>query len=258
VANGRVARETERMAILVTGGTKGIGLAIARRFAKPDVDVFLNYRADVASAERAKAEIEATGARCHLLPGDVGNPAGATAVLAGVAAHADRLDQLVHCAVKVIAEPLLSIDPYALTDAINLNGTALVYLVQAARPLFRPGSTVVFLSSRGGRTPLPNYAAVGAGKALAEGLVRYLALELAPLGVRANCVAPSAVDTQALRQVYGARTDEIMRQSATANPSGRNVVDDDYCSLIEYLASPSAAMIQGQVVFVNGGSYLAA
>ena len=246
------------MAVLVTGGTKGIGRAIARRFAKPDTDVFLNFRADTAAADAARVEIEAAGARCHLIQGDVGTPAGATAVLTAVAARTDRLDQLVHCAVKVIPEPLLSIDPVALTEAINLNGMAIVYLVQAALPLFRPGSTVFFLSSRGGRTPLPNYAAVGAGKSLAESLIRYLALELAPLGVRANCVAPSAVDTEALRQVYGERTGEIMRQSAAANPSGRNVVDDDFCSLVEYLASPSAAMIQGQVVFVTGGSYLAA
>ena len=246
------------MSILVTGGTKGIGLAIARRFAKPDTDVFLNFRADQDSAATAKAQIEEAGARCHLIQGDVSTPEGAKAVLAAVAAQTDRLDQLVHCAVKVLPEPLLTIDPVAFTEAINLNGTALVYLAQAAVPLFRRGSTVFFLSSRGSRTVIPNYAAVGAGKSLAESLIRYLAQELAPLGVRANCVAPSAVDTEALRQVYGAQTEEIMRQSAAASPSGRNVVDDDYCSLIEYLASPSAAMIQGQVVFVTGGSYLAA
>ena len=80
----------------------------------------------------------------------------------------------------------------------------------------------------------------------------------APLGVRANCVAPSAVDTEALRQVYGEKTEEILAAAAAASPSGRNVTHDDYCSLIEYLASPSAAMIQGQVVFVTGGEYLAA
>lgn len=246
------------MAILVTGGVKGIGLAIARRFAKPGVKVFLNYLADDAAAEAARAEIAALGAEPHAIKGDVGTPEGAAALLKAVAEHTDRIDQLVHCAVKVIAEPLLTVDPTAFTQAINLNGAALLYLVQAAKPLLQPGSTVFFLSSRGSRTPLPNYAAVGVGKSLAESLIRYLALELAPLGVRANCVAPSAVDTAALRQVYGERTDEIMRQSAAANPSGRNVTDDDYCSLIEYLASPSAAMIQGQVIFVTGGSYLAA
>ena len=246
------------MSILVTGGTKGIGLAIAKRFAKPDTDVFLNFRADQASADSAKAEIEALGARCHVIQGDVSTPHGAQAVVAEVAAQTDRLDQLVHCAVKVLPEPLLTVDPVTFTEAINLNGTALVYLVQPAVKLFRRGSTVFFLSSRGSRTVIPNYAAVGAGKSLAESLIRYLARELAPLGVRANCVAPSAVDTEALRQVYGENTDEILAAAAAASPSGRNVTHDDYCSLIEYLASPSAAMIQGQVVFVTGGEYLAA
>lgn len=189
------------MAILVTGGTKGIGLAIARRFATPGADVFLNYRADEAAAQQARGQIDALGARCHLIRGDVGTPPGALAVLDAVRTKTDRLDQLVHCAVKVLPGPLLGIDPVAFTEAINLNGTAMVYLVQAARPLLQRGSTVFFLSSRGSRVPLPNYAAVGAGKSLAESLVRYLALELAPLGVRANCIAPGAVDTEALRQV---------------------------------------------------------
>lgn len=241
------------MAILVTGGTKGIGLEIARAFAEPGVDVFLNYHVDEAAAALAKSSIEAHHARCHLIKGDVGTPEGATAVIEAVKRETARLDQLVHCAVRVAVKPALELDGRELADAVGVNGLALHYLVKAALPLFAPGSTVFFLSSRGGRMVIPNYAAVGIGKALAESLVRYLAVELAPRGVRINCVAPSVVDTEAVRTLFGHKTDDIMRHAASDNPSGRAVMPEDYTSLIRYLASPAAAFIQGQVIYVNGG-----
>ena len=141
-------------------------------------------------------------------------------------------------------------------DVTLRNGLALHALVQAALPLFRPGSTVFFLSSRGGRVVIPNYAAIGIGKALAESLVRYLAVELAPRGVRINCIAPSVVETAAVRAVFGDKTEGIMRHAAEDNPSGRAVQPEDYTNLIRYLASPAAAFIQGQVIYVNGGHNL--
>lgn len=245
------------MAILVTGGTKGIGFAIAKRFAKPGNDVFLNYLSDADVAEAARTEIESLGARAHLIKEDVGSPEGAKAVIDAVAAETPHLDQIVHCAVRILADPLMSVDLNAFTQAVNLNGTALVYLVQHAKSLLRSGSTIFFLTSKGSRTPVPNYAAVGAPKALAEALVRYLAQELAPLGVRANCVAPGTLDTEALRRVFGDQTDNYLAEAAKNNPSGRNLTHDDYTGLVEFLASPEASMIQGQVIFVNGGGYLA-
>lgn len=246
------------MTILVTGGTKGIGLAIARAFAEPGKLVALNYHGDDAAAARARAEIEALGADCLVVKGDVGTPEGAAAVMQAVAARSDRLDQLVHCAVQVLAAPVLEVDPAAFTRALNLNGTAMLYLVQAALPLMRRGSTVFFLSSRGGRVVVPNYAAVGVGKALAESLVRYLAAELAPKGIRANCIAPGMVDTAALREVFGDRTDGLLADNAASNPTGRAVRDADYTAMIRFLASPAAEMIQGQVIFINGGHNLSA
>ena len=246
------------MAIFVTGGTKGIGLAIALKFSKPGGGVFLNYIGDDDAAAKAMAQVEATGATCHLIKCDVGTPEGAARALAQVALHTTRLDQVVHCAVKVLVSPLLTVDLDAFTRAINVNGTALLYVVQAALPLLGRGSTVFFLSSRGGRMVVKNYAAVGVGKAMAECLMRYLAVELAPHGIRINTVAPGMVDTDALHSVFGAETAQLLAQNAATNPSGRGVRHDDYCSLIEYLASPAAEMIQGQVVFVNGGHNLAA
>lgn len=244
------------MAILVTGGTKGIGLEIACRFARPGTDVFLNYVTDRVAASEAARRVESLGAKAHLIEQDVGTPEGAQKVLDAVAAVTQRLDQLVHCAVRVMPVPILEVDLHEFTKAININATALLYLTKAALPVMGKGSTVFYLTSRGGRTAIRNYAAVGAAKALAEALVRYLVLELGPRGIRINCVAPSGVDTEALRNVYGERTEQVLQQNALDTPNGRGVVHDDYTALVEFLASPAAEMIQGQVIFVNGGQYL--
>ena len=246
------------MAIAVTGGTKGIGLAIALRFSQPGNDVFVNYHSDEAAAALAVRRIEERGATAHAVRADVGTPGGVRRLMAAVAERVDRLDQLVHCAVRVVPGPALDADPEAFAAAVHLNGTTLHHLVQAALPLLQSGSTVFYISSRGGRAVLPGYASVGVAKALGESLVRYLATELAPRGVRINAVAPGAVDTEAFRAVFGAASEDVLAQSVATNPSGRMVTDDDYTALVEFLSRPEAAMIQGQVIFVNGGQNLMA
>ncbi len=250
------AKEKTAMVVLITGGTKGIGLAIAKHFAEPGADIFMAYLWDDASAEAASAEIAALGARPHAIKADVGTPAGARALAAKAAGVVNRLDLVVHCAVKVGS--ILDADPAAFADAITLNGTSLVFLVQATRPLLKRGSSVIFLSSRGSRQVVPAYGAIGAGKALAEALARYLAPELAPLGVRINCIAPGTLDTEAVRNLFGAETDAFLASEAAGNPSGRNITHDDYIGLVAFLASKEASMIQGQVIFVNGGQYVIA
>ena len=241
------------MSILVTGGSSGIGRAVALRFSTPGNDVFVNYHADDRAAEETAKEVEAKGANPHLVKADVGTPEGAHEALGHVAGVTDRLDQLVHCAATAITGPVLEVDPHDLTRAVNLNGTALVYLVQAALPLLGEGSSVLFLSSRGSRVAVPNYAALGAAKALGEALVRYLAVELAGRGVRANTVSAGALDTRAFRAMFPDTAEARLKAAAEANPSGRGLEFDDVVGLVEFLAGPEAAMIQGQVVMVDGG-----
>jgi len=246
------------MSILITGGTKGIGLAIARRFASPGRTIFLNYRRDDKAAQSAVVSLRAAGAAAFAIRSDVSTPAGTQALIDQVARETSKLQLLVHCAVRVLVGPILTADPVAFAEAITLNGTSLVFLTQAARPLLGRGSSIIFLSSRGSRQVVPSYGAIGAGKALAEALVRYLVPELAPLGVRINCIAPGTLDTEAVRNLFGQGTEAFLAQEAAGNPSGRNISHDDYVGLVEFLASPEAQMIQGQVIFINGGQYIIA
>jgi enoyl-[acyl-carrier protein] reductase III len=240
------------MAIFISGGSKGIGRAIALRFAKPGAAVFVNYHHDDAPAEATAEEIRGQGAEAHLVKGDVGTPDGARRVIAEVAERTDRLDQLVHCAVDPYVAPALEADLDRFTEAAHVNGLALLYLVQPALPLLDRGSTVFFLSSRGSHTVVPNYVGIGPAKAFAESLVRYLAVEFAPRGIRANVVSAGALPTDALRAVVP-DLDDRLEAMAAANPSGRNVDFDDVTALLEFLASPAGAMIQGRTIMVDGG-----
>lgn len=246
------------MAILITGGTKGIGLSVALSFAATAGDVFLNYHGDDEAAAAAKAAVEAAGARVHLIRADVGTLEGCAEIARQIRAVGGDLHQIVHCAVDAYSSPVLSADPIRFTKAVTTNSTSLLLLVQALLDLLPQGATIFFFSSRGGKIVVPNYAAIGLGKAATESLIRYMAVELAPMGIRINAIAPSIVETDAVREVFGTDTAKIMAESAKSNPSGRVVRPEDYTSLMHYLASPAASFITGQIVYVNGGANLSA
>jgi enoyl-[acyl-carrier protein] reductase III len=247
------------MAIVVTGGSKGIGRDVSLAFAEPGKTIVVNYHSDTAAAEETAAEIEAKGARAVLVQANAGNVEGCQALARAVASRGERVEMAVHCAVDAYAMPCLAADPVRFAEAVTTNGTSLLFLVQALNPFLDRGSTVFFFTSRGGRVVVENYAAIGVGKAATESLIRYLATELAPRGIRINSIAPSIVDTDAVRQIFGAEnTKSLMSHACDSNPSGRAVRASDYTELMRFLASPAAEFITGQIVFVNGGANLSA
>ena len=244
------------MNILITGGSKGIGRAIALRFAVPGNTIFINYRSDTQSAQHVVDEVTAHNARAVPVKVDIGTPQGCQQVIDLVAETTDRLDLVVHGAVKSITGPTLSMDPAQFAAATELNASALLYLTQAALPLLTRGSSIVFLTSKGSVAAVPDYAALGAPKAMAEALVRYLAVELAPKGIRINSVSAGPMDTEAFRSMFATGADKRLAAAAAANPSGRGVEVGDVANLVEFLASERASMIQGQRLHIDGGLYL--
>ena len=249
------------MTVVVTGGTKGIGLAIARRLAQPGEPLILAYRSDEAAATAAVAALADTGAKVITVQADVGQIDGATQIMAAAAKASDESPlRLVHNAAMIYPTSLLDADLARFTEAVHVNGLSLLYLVKAALPQLTPGSGVVFISSAGARSPQANYGAIGVGKALAESILRYLVAELAPRGVRINAVAPGLVATTSVVKMLGSEEAAQRRfdRAAGASPSGRLTEDADFAAVTEFLLSPAAVFVQGQVIHVNGGAYVPA
>jgi enoyl-[acyl-carrier protein] reductase III len=241
------------MAICVTGGSSGIGRAIAERFAVPGAEVFVNYHADEEAAAEAAAAIAARGASAHLIKADVGEAAGIRAVVDAVAAKTDRLDQLVHAAGLAVSGRLIDIDAATLDRAVAVNGTSFGHLVREALPLLGEGSSVFFVTSAGSTRALANYGALGAPKALAEHMARYLATELAPRGIRVNCISPGPLDTTARRRMFPDTWEERLVEQTAANPCGRALTFDDVAGVVELMAHADFQMTVGQVITIDGG-----
>ena len=218
----------------------------------------LGYKADEAAAADAKARLAPTGALVTTVRADVGTIAGAQALIDAVSDH--DLTHIVHSAAMIYPTSLLDADLEKFTQAIHVNGLSLLYLVQKGLPLMGRGGTVTFITSAGARTSQANYAALGVGKALAESLVRYLVQELAPRGIRINAVAPGLVDTTSVAGMVGSAEGaaKLLERAARANPSGRLTEGRDYAGVVEFLQSPAAEFVQGQVIHVNGGAYVPA
>jgi enoyl-[acyl-carrier protein] reductase III len=160
------------------------------------------------------------------------------------------LDVLVHNAATGVIRPALDTEDKHWDWTLNANARALLGLTRAAAPAMRPGASIVAISSLGSVRVLENYTLVGTSKAALEALVRYLAVELAPRGIRVNAVSAGVVETGALEHFPNR---EAMLASGARNPAGRIVTPDDVAGVVSFLCSPDAEMIRGQTVVVDGG-----
>jgi len=241
--------------VLVTGAQRGIGRAVALRFAAAGADVAVNYLDDKAAAESLASEISALGRRASVIAADISKPAEARRVVADAERALGPVDVLVNNAAIFPRAPFLELTE-AMWDAVldtNLKST-FVCSQEAARRMVaskRPGA-IINLSSGAPYRGSMRATAYMASKLGIVGLTRGMARELAPHGIRVNAVAPGITNTAMPRL---GNSEEALAALAKSNPTGRLAEPDDIADVVVFLATDDARHVVGQLLHVNGGDY---
>lgn len=237
---------------LVTGGTRGIGLAVVGAYLAEDASVMV-----AGSTERtleAAALMKLVGPRCATVAGDLGMPRTADTLVAATIARFGKIDILVNNAGIVGPADLwkVSEDDWDRVLAVNLR--AVFFAARAAAEGMRDrGGCIINMSSVaaqiGGAATGPAYVASKAG---IIGLTKALARHFGPLGIRVNCIAPADIETD----MTASWPEELRKRLIAMTPLSRFGEPEEVASLAIYLAEPQAAFITGQTVSVNGGLYM--
>ena len=242
----------EGASVLVTGGTRGIGKAIALRLVSLGANrVALGYLRNDAAAEEAAEEVRAAGAEPLLVRGNV-----ALDRVVAEFANQGPFAVVVHNAATGVIRSALETEDKHWDWTLGANARALLSLARACTPDMQPGSSIVGVSSLGSTRVLENYVLVGTSKAALESVVRYLAVELAPRGIRVNAVSAGVVETEALD--HFPNREQMLRAARERTPAGRMVEPEDVADAVAYLCSPEAEMVRGQTLIVDGGYSLLA
>jgi enoyl-[acyl-carrier protein] reductase III len=239
---------------LVTGGSRGIGRAIACELASRGADIIINYFRNHKEARNAQAEIEAIGVRCIRVTAHLAEAVQVQKLFKAVKDEFGHLDILINNAASGVQRSAMELEEKHWDWTMNINTKAPWLCTKEAVPLMSEGGRVVNISSLGAGRVLPYYLSVGVSKAGLEAVTRYLAVELAPLGITVNAVSGGYVATEALE--HFPNRDDMLDIARSKTPGNQLLTPEDLAKTVAFLCSEDAGMIRGQVIVVDGGMSL--
>jgi NAD(P)-dependent dehydrogenase (short-subunit alcohol dehydrogenase family) len=243
---------------VITGAAKGIGRATADVFAAEGARI-VGTDIDADGLARLRTDLEARGAECATVVGDVSKPDDARRMIEAAVEHYGRLDVLVANAGIIPLRTITESTPEDWDEVMSIDGRGMFLTCKYAieQMLRNGGGSIVCLSSISGMAGQSSQSTYGPAKFVASGLTKHLAVEWADRGIRVNAVAPGTIRTERVRQLPGEPGGaEYIEQIVRMHPMGRLGEPDEVARAIVFLASDEASFITGAILPVDGG-YLA-
>ncbi|MEU0783903.1 SDR family oxidoreductase [Streptomyces sp. NPDC006173] len=235
---------------IVTGGSGGIGSAVAQTLAADGMSVVVHYSGRAERAEEVVASIRKAGGAAVAVSGDVADETATTALYDAAEEHFGGVDVVVNTAGIMVLAPLadMDLDAFDRMHRVNVRGTFVVSQLAARR--LRPGGALVNFSTSVTRLQQPTYAAYAATKGAVEAMTLILARELRGRDVTVNAVAPGPTATPLFLE---GKSPELVERIAAVSPLERLGTPEDIAKAVAFLAGPGGRWVNGQVLFANGG-----
>lgn len=260
-----VIKNEYRPVAMILGGSSGLGAATAKKLAKKGYDLVIVHRdrkSDMADILAFFVEIEQLGAECHHFNADAVHPSKQKELWSVIKEklRGRKVKVLIHSIAKGNLKPMLEGNNTLNNQDFQLTVQAMAislfdWVQQIAKDnYFETDSRVIAFTSEGGIKPFTNYAAVSAAKSALEAMIRSIALEFAPYGIKANCIQAGVTDTKSFRMIPN--YEALLKHAQKRNPNGRLTTADDVANAVYLLTLPEANWITGTVIKVDGGESL--